>query len=305
MRLSLLALILSCALAFPARAQDDMPGQHMMRIKPLPPVSTLVPVPDDMQQRWILRGCEKGEMSFRFSRRYLLVSVPQGSKLFRLGGLGALGNGRYSMTMPGETSGLMLGSDGRLIQYFGDMNTSFSRAALEARQIMIPHIRHDNCTAATAVKMKEDPVLLSLLPALDALQEACPAPQDIAQSSCQKAVFALFDQGGDETLDKAELKRGWDILISYSPFGTCGPGTTAADSLRGDGDVYIAWILDNLDRDKDGKIAFEDFAPRWREMQAHPLMSGLTNLLIAADRQAGILPESVKVTCVNCCVSAR
>lgn len=303
MRKYLLAFALSCVMTFPALAQETS-SQHMMRFKPLPPVSSLVPVPDEMQQRWILRGCEKGEMSFRFSRRYLMASIPQGSKLFRLGGLGDQGNGRYTMTMPGETTGLMMGSDGKLIQYFGEMNTSFSRAALEARRIMIPHIKHDNCTDAKDVRVNEDPVMLALLPALDRLQEACPDPQDIAKASCQKAFFALFDQNKDEALDEAELKNGWDILITHSPFGTCGPGASAADSLRGDGDAYITWITENLDQDKDKRITFDDLASRWKEMQGDPLMSGLTNLLIATDRLIGILPESVKVTCVNCCVSA-
>ncbi len=303
MRKFILILALSCAAAFPAQTQDAAPSS-MMRINPMPPVSSLVPVPEEMQQRWVLRGCEKGEMSFRFSRRYLMVSIPQGSKLFRLGGLSDLGNGRYTMTMPGEITGLMLGSDGKLIQYFGDMNSSFSRDALEAKRIMIPHIKHDNCTNAEKVRVNEDPVMLALLPSLDDLQEACPDPQDIAKTPCQKAVFAIFDQNKDGGLDEAELKRGWELLIVHSSFGTCGPNTSAADSLRGDGVDYIAWMMTHLDQDKDQAITFDEFAPQWQAMQSDPLMSGLTNLLIAADRQTGILPESIKPSCVNCCVAA-
>ncbi len=304
MRKLVLFLALSCMVAFPVRAQDST-SSPMMRLKPMPPVSSLVPVPKEMQQLWILRGCEKGEMSFRFSRRYLMASIPQGSKLFRLGGLTDLGNGRYTMTMPGEITGLMLGSDGKLIQYFGDMNSSFSREALEAKRIMIPHIKHDNCTSAEKVRVNEDPVMLSLLPSLDALQEACPDPQDIAKTSCQKAVFAVFDQNNDEKLDEAELKRGADILISRSPFSTCSPDASTLDVLSTENDAYIAWMLEHLDQDKDHKITLADVKSRWQDMQGDPLMSGLTNLLIAADGQAGILPKSITPTCSNCCVAAK
>ncbi len=299
----LLALALSCAVTFPASAQE-VPPQYMMRLKPMPPVSSLVPVPEEMRQRWILRGCEKGELSFRFSRRYLMASIPQGSKLFRLGGLTDQGNGRYTMTMPGEITGLMMGSNGKLIQYFGDMNTSFSREALEARRLMIPHVIHDNCTAAEKVRVQEDPVMLALLPALDNLQEACPDPKDIAKTSCQKAIFAVFDKNNDEKLDEAELRQGSDLLISRSPFSTCQPDASTLDTLSREGDDYIAWMMEHLDQDKDKAITFAEFVPHWQKMQSDPLMSGLTNLLIAADKQSGILPESIKPSCVNCCVAA-
>lgn len=302
MRRFLLAFALLCMATSPAVAQDES-SPHMMRINPMPPMSTLVPVPEEMQQRWIMRSCEKGDVSFRFSRRFLMVSITEGSTLFRLGGLSDQGNGRYTMTMPGEITGLMMGSDGKLIQYFGNLNTSFSRDALEALRIMIPHIKHENCTNAENVIVNEDPLMLSLLPSLDAIQEACPDPQDIAKTTCQRTIFLLFDQNKDGALDETELERGWDLLVANSPFGTCAPDTSAPDSLRGDGDAYIAWMTEHLDQDKDKRITFEDFAPRWREMQEHPLMSGLTNLLIAADGQVGILPDSVKVTCVNCCVA--
>ena len=304
MRQYLLAIALSCAMVFPALAQD-VPPQQAARSKSLPPVSSLLPVPEDMQQRWILNSCDSGELSYRFSRRYLMISIPGWSDIVRLGGFSDLGNGRYKMTLPDEATGLLLGSDGRLIQYFGDINISFSRAALEARQLMIPHVLYENCTTAENIKVDEDPLLLSLLPSLDTVQESCAAPQDIAKASCQKSIFSLFDADKDDALDESEMKRGWDILMSYSAFGACTPEASAPDSLQGDGDAYIHWIFENLDRDQDKKITFSDFAPRWKEMQAHPLMSGLTNLLISADSKAGILPQDVKLTCVNCCVSGK
>lgn len=302
-RKHLFAFVFSCLVALPAAAQE-LPPQYMMRLKPMPPVSSLVPVPAEMQQLWILRSCEKGEMSFRFSRRYLMASISQGSKLFRLGGLGALGNDRYTMTMPGEATGLMMSSDGKLIQYFGDLKISFSREALEARRIMIPHVQYLNCSEAEKTRINEDPVMRAMLPALDDLQEACPDPKDIAKKSCQKAIFAVFDKNKDGRLDTEELKAGSDILISRSPFSTCQPDASTLDTLSREGDDYIAWMMAHLDQDKDQAITFDEFVPQWQAMQSDPLMSGLTNLLIAADRQTGILPESIKPSCVNCCVAA-
>lgn len=271
----------------------------------MPAVSALVPVPDEMQQRWVLGGCEKGQMVSRLSRRYLMVSIPQESRLFRLGGLTDAGNGRYIMTMPEETTGLMLGSTGKLIQYFDDLNASFSREKLEAQQLMIPHITYDNCTDAAEIPVKEDPLMLALLPALDDIQEACAAAQDIRAPGCQESVFALFDGNGDKMLDKAELGKSWEILTAYSPFGICSADAAATDSLYADGSAYIAWLMEHADQDKDSRIALAELTPLWVEMQGDPLMSGLTNLLIAADTQIGILPETIKVTCVNCCVVAR
>lgn len=301
-KISLMMALSWIVLTQPAQAQNDT-QQKMMRINPMPPVSSLVAVPPEMRQRWILNGCEAGEVAFRFSRRYMMASVPQGSKLFRLGGLGDQGNGRYTMSTPAETTGLMMGSDGRLIQIFGDLNVSFSRAALEARQIMIPHIFYDNCTKAEAVRVTEDPVMLSLLPSLDDLQEACPAPGDISKRPCQDALFAVFDKDKDKALDEAEMKQGWELLVGQSSFGVCGPGVSAADSLRGDGDDYITWIFQNLDPDKNKKVTLDDFLLRWDSLQKDPLMSGLTTLMTAADGQTKILPEDEKVTCVNCCIS--
>lgn len=300
----LFMLGMSPALAAETQAQkEDTPAQ--LKMKPLPPVASLVPVPPEFQQRWILRGCDKGQMAFRFSRRFLMVSIPQGSKLFRLGGFGELGNGRYSLSMPGETSGLLLSSTGRMIQYFGDLKMSFSRDQLEARRLMIPHVMYDNCTAAPDVKVKEDPVMLALLPGLDHIQESCPAPQDIGKAACQESIFALFDRDNDKSLDETELHRAWDILIANSPFGTCGAAATAADSLRSDGGEYVQWLLTHVDENKDQRITFGEFAPQWKAMQSDPLMSGFTNLLIASDRTIGFLPEAIKVSCVNCCMGPR
>lgn len=297
------SIVAALLMPAPARAETDF--KAMMRPQALPPLSSLVAIPPEMQQRWILEGCERGEVAFRFSRRFVMISIPQGSKIFRLGGFGALGNGRYSMSMPGETSGLMLGSDGRLIQYFGELNSSFSVAQLESLQIMVPHIIYDQCSDAAKIAVKEDAVLRALLPALDQMQEACPAPGDIHKVACQQSIFAVFDQNQDGSLDVPELNHGWEVLISYSPFGTCGAAATAADSLRRDGADYMRWLLDHADTDHNQKISFTEFMQQWKNMRADPLMSGFANLLIAADKPIGILPADITVSCVNCCVSAR
>lgn len=272
--------------------------------KTMPEASELVPVPENMQQRWILKNCEKGKLAYRFSEHFLILSTKVGSRLLRIGGLQDNGGGHYSMTRPGETAGLVLNSKGDLIQYFGDTQANFSVQALEKKEISIPFITFKSCPDEPTL-IQEDPAYVSLLPGLDKIHKACPDAHDIFKAGCQKAVFTLFDTDGDESLDEKEMTRAWDMILPKSSFTACGPLAGKADELLADGKAYFAWMLTHLDKNADKKIAFDEIEGQWKNMQGDPLMSGATNILIAAEAPLEILPDDIQMTCTNCCIAIR
>ena len=292
-------LIISLFLiAAPAQAQKPL-----MQPQPMPAAQDLVPVPEDWQKLWLIKSCEKGELSYRFSDAFLLMSIPQGSKLFRIGGLIDNGAGRYSMVMPAETLQFVEGSKGDLIQIFGNQPASFSVEALENKQIMVPHIYFKPCEDQTT-KVNEDKAIVAMMPRLDQVSKACPERGDIYKKDCQKAVFGLFDQNGDDAIDLTEMKSGWDLAIANSSFGTCGTAATPADVLRREGTAYFDWLFEHLDQNKDQKVSFTEIDGQWKTMQGDPLMSGATNLLLSAEKPIAIMPPSAQMTCTNCCISS-
>lgn len=264
---------------------------------------TFVPVPTAMQQRWIPRACTTGRMSYRFSNYFLLTSIYAGSKLTRIGGLVDHGEGRYSLGTSKEKTGYVLGTTGDLLQYFGDSAISFTAAALENKAVRMPYITFKNCSTDVPMEVQEDKDLRALMPQLDKIHLACPTRQDIYnQPACQEAVFLLFDRSGDGALDTAEMKWGWDIILPRS-FRSCGPVPAGPDELESDSAAYMAWMAEHLDSNKDGKISFPEIEGQWSALQSDLLMSGLTNMLIAAQKPLEILPEEVKLTCFNCCIA--
>ncbi len=297
---SLTALILLSLLAPPVMAD----AATLKKPQPRPEASTLVAVPQDMQQRWILNNCEKGQVAYRLSNYFMLISTREGSKLRRTGGLRDDGNQRYSLTMPAETVGLVIGTKGELIQYYGTQYASFSIEALEAKKIMVPHVKFQNCTTDGPMIIREDPVLVALLPRLDKIHKACPEAADIFKPECQKSVFTLFDINNDDALDRAEMEKAWELVVPASSFGTCGLTTEGITPLNADGSAYFAWLFTHLDKDSDQKITFTEIKGQWQNMQGDPVMSGATNMLMAAQEPLDLLPQDVQITCSNCCIAA-
>lgn len=296
----LAALVFLSLLIAPAIAD----AATLKELQPRPDSSTLVPVPQEMQQRWILNSCEKGQVAYRFSDYFMMTSTSFGSMVQRTGGLRDDGNQRYSLTLPAETLGLVIGTKGELIQYYGDQHASFSIAALEAKKIMLPHVKFQNCTTDRPMIIKEDPVIVALLPRLDKIHQVCPEAEDIFKTACQKAVFTLFDDNNDQALDQAEMEKAWKMIVPASNFGACGNTTEDRMLLNADGREYFSWLFTHLDKDGDQKISFPEIEGQWQVMQGDPLMSGATNLLMAAQEPLDILPQNMQITCSNCCIAA-
>lgn len=286
MRVLFFSLIILFFLPLTARADD-----------------ALVPIPKNMQQRWILKSCERGEVAYRFSSYFQVSSTAYGSKLKRLGGLRDEGSDRYSLVKPSETMAFAVGPSGDLLQYYDRSQTSFTPQSLEDKSAGIPYITFKNCSADGSWLVQENQMFVDLLPGLDRIHEACPTRQDIfTQPTCQKAVFTLFDYSGDEMIDEAEMTRAWGV-ISANSFRACGVSAPKQDVLAADATAYKSWFFSNLDGNKDQKISFPEVRGQWDRLQSDSLMSGLTNMLIAAEKPIGILPEDMKMTCVNCCIA--
>jgi len=301
MKKSYLAILIFLSLLMPPCITD---AATLKKPQPRPEASTLVAVPQDMQQRWILNSCETGKVSYRFSDYFMLISTSVSSKLRRTGGLRDDGNGRYSLTTPAETLGLVIGTKGELIQYYGNQYASFSVEALEGNKIMVPHVKFQNCTADGPMIIKENPAMVALLPRLDKIHKACPEATDIFKAPCQTSIFTLFDDNNDQALDQAEMEKAWDMIVPASSFGTCGVTTEGNTLLNADGGEYFSWLFTHLDKDGDQKIAFAEIEGQWQTMQSDPVMSGATNLLMAAQEPLDILPKDIQITCSNCCIAA-
>lgn len=298
--MKIFTLLITCLFLIMPIAQAQQP---LMQPQEMPPAADLVPVPKGWQKLWLIKGCEKGKLSYRFSDSFLLMSIPQGSKLFRIGGLIDNGAGRYSMVMPAETLQFVEGSQGDLLQIFGNPVTTFSVEALEKKQIMVPHITFKPCDEKAKLLIHEDKALVALLPRLDRVHKACPERTDIlSRKECQRAAFGLFDANSDNVVDETEMQSGWELAIANSSFGTCGTAATPADMLRREGTGYFTWLFEKLDRNKDRKISFDEIDGQWKVMQGDPLMSGATNLLMSAEKPIGFLPPAVQITCTNCCI---
>ena len=293
-------LMLICCFLF---SPFKLSAESFMKPQPLPLASELVPVPEDMRQLWVVRSCDKGKLAYRFSEHFLLTSVSVGSKLSRIGGFLDNGGDRYSMVTPAETVGFVMGTQGDLILYYGDPKTSFPLEAVEKKQLLVPHILLKNCTAQAAPAIKEDAVLISLLPKLDNVHKACPEKTDIYKTACQEAIFMLFDSDQDSVLNEDDMQKAWNIILSYSTFSTCGPLADKNHQLRADGKPYFTWLFENLDKNTDQKISFDEMKGTWSLMQGDPLMSAATNLLIAAEGPLALLPDSVRMDCQNCCIA--
>ncbi len=299
MRKALLASII-CAFFLPFATEAAKPTRTP---QPRPPSSSLVPVPENMQQRWILPDCAQGQVAYRFSDHFLLVSTSAGSKLRRIGGLRDDGNDRYSMVTPAETVGLVIGSKGQLIQYYGDTPASFSVEALEKKKIMVAHIMFQNCTNDGPMIIQENSALVSLLPHLDRIHKACPETKDISKAACRQSIFTLFDKNEDSALEQSEMAEAWKIIVPASSFSACSVNDDGTNLLNADGSEYFTWIFSHLDKDADKEITFDEIDGQWLTLQSDPLMSGALNFLIAAQGPLEILPADFKMTCPNCCIA--
>jgi len=303
-RISLI-IIFSFLVALPQTASSmDMLMGKGMTPRPMPPASELVPVPENMQRLWILGSCEKGIVGYRFSKYFKMLTTPTGGYIERIGGFVDLGNGRYNMITPRETTGYTLGSKGDLIQYPGDSLSSFSITELENHKIIMSHVLFRNCEGSH-VLIEENLVRLALLPHLDKIHEACPVRNDIYKADCQRAVFSQFDSGKDGALDQNEMEEAWRLITPSSSFTACSVSAATVTQLSADGLVYFAWLFSHLDKNADKKISFEEIQGQWTKMQGDPLMSEATNILIGAQSTLDILPENVKVTCINCCLAIK
>ena len=99
------------------------------------------------------------------------------------------------------------------------------------------------------------------------------------------------------------MEKAWEMIVPASSFGTCGPTTESIVPLNADGHAYFSWLFTHLDKDSDQKIAFTEIEGQWHNMQGDPVMSGATNMLMAAQGPLDILPQDIQITCSNCCIA--
>lgn len=298
------ALPLSFILAFTLLSFAGAAAQNFPKELPRPDPAEAVPVPEKWQDKlWIIQSCEKGRLAHRFSNYFILRSTSAGSSLDRIGGLIDQNNGRYNMILPGEAVQLIEGTKGDLLQIFGNMTASFSAEDMENYRVIVPYIPFKSCEK-TNDRIVENQDLVALMPKLDRLHIACPVPASIYKAECKRGIIAFFDENHDGLLDQDDLHKGWDFLLKHTTFGNCGAAASSTDALRREGLIYFEWLYENLDKNKDRKIAFEEIDGQWNRMQADPLMSGATNLLLSVQKTLKLLPQEIQITCLNCCISS-
>lgn len=267
--------------------------------KPSVPVAGL---PPEFQKQWTLMSCEKGEVLYRLSAHFALVTTGKGSQILRLQNIQHEASGYYILPPLGETYRYFIGQNGDLIQLFGNLHKSVSPEAIEKKTAFIPHIYYKDCQGNPPPYLKEDPILVTLMPLLDIIHQECPDTQSIHSLRCQTAVMQIFDRDHDLALNQEEAQAAWDMISPYSNIrNNCSRiETTPLEELL-DFNRYYKWMQEHLDINHDNLIALTELTAQWENMRANPLMNTFINVLETAQKPLELLPATDVAPSTNVC----
>lgn len=273
---------------------------------PVPPESAaLQPLPESLQKTWVMAGCRKGKLAHSFSSYFVLTSIDNKSIIYRTQGAAQLSSDLYNINLLDGSARFVIGSKGDIFQLLDHTQASISIADLEDRKLFIPHVRYSLCADNIPDRIRINQSLLNLLPKLDKVHENCPLEGGINDNACRNALFLIFDQDNNSSLNKVEIQAAWDIIISNNNFSQCVAASNPSDMLMADGTGYTKWIFENLDKNKDEEISLMETVNHWPAVQADSYMAGAINFLISAAAPLQVLPQGVQLTCVNCCIATR